>query len=148
MSIIDLGNVIGPKGDTGATGAQGPKGDTGATGAQGPKGDTGAQGPKGDTGATGASGNCIWTATADPTTPNYTFNKSNLSGPSGFTPKVGDIVVRSYYRYTITSVASTTVLTGTRTSIRGATGATGSWSGASNLIYTDGATITTQDTPY
>jgi hypothetical protein len=55
----------GPKGDTGAAGAdgaQGPKGDTGAAGAdgaQGPKGDTGpagadgkdgAQGPKGDTG--------------------------------------------------------------------------------------------------
>lgn len=52
----------GPKGDTGATGAQGPKGDKGATGAQGPKGDkgdtgaTGAQGPKGDKGDTGATG--------------------------------------------------------------------------------------------
>lgn len=54
-----VGNIKGPKGDTGATGAQGPKGATGATGAQGPKGDTGAtgaQGPKGDTGATGAQG--------------------------------------------------------------------------------------------
>jgi hypothetical protein len=60
--------VQGPKGDTGATGAQGPqgvKGDTGATGAQGPqglKGDTGTAGAdglpgaKGDTGATGAQG--------------------------------------------------------------------------------------------
>lgn len=68
MAKIDLGNVVGPKGDTGETGPQGPKGDTGATGAtgatgpQGPKGDTGAtgatgpQGPKGDTGATGAAG--------------------------------------------------------------------------------------------
>ncbi|MFF4495525.1 hypothetical protein [Streptomyces sp. NPDC001546] len=36
-----LGNLKGPKGDVGATGAQGPKGDTGATGAQGPKGDPG-----------------------------------------------------------------------------------------------------------
>lgn len=132
MAKIDLGAVVGP---TGATGPQGP---TGATGPQGPTGD---------------SGNCIWTATADPTTPNYTFNKSALSGPSGFTPKVGDIVVRGYYRYTISSVASSTVLTGNRTSIRGATGATGpqgptgEWSGASNLIYTDGVTIVTQDTP-
>lgn len=44
MALVDLGNVKGPKGDTGATGAtgpQGPKGDTGATGPQGPKGDTG-----------------------------------------------------------------------------------------------------------
>ena len=41
MSLIDLGNVIGPQGATGATGPQGPKGDTGATGPQGPKGDTG-----------------------------------------------------------------------------------------------------------
>ena len=38
MALVDLGNVKGPKGDTGATGPQGP---TGATGPQGPKGDTG-----------------------------------------------------------------------------------------------------------
>lgn len=63
--VVDLGNVMGPqgpKGDTGArgaTGPQGPKGDTGATGPQGPKGATGAtgaQGPKGATGATGPRG--------------------------------------------------------------------------------------------
>lgn len=41
MSLVDLGNVIGP---------QGPQGETGATGAQGP------QGPQGETGATGAQG--------------------------------------------------------------------------------------------
>lgn len=52
------GNLKGPKGDTGAQGAQGPTGATGATGPQGPKGDTGAtgpQGPKGDTGAVDAN---------------------------------------------------------------------------------------------
>ena len=38
MTLVDLGNVIGPQGPTGATGPQGP---TGATGPQGPKGDTG-----------------------------------------------------------------------------------------------------------
>lgn len=129
MALVDLGYVIGPQGATGATGATGP------------------QGPQGD------SGNCIWTANAAATTPDYTFNISDLSGPSGFTPKVGDIIVRSYYRYTIISVASSTVLAGSRTSIRGAQGATGpqgptgEWSGASVLIYTDGASITTQDTP-
>ena len=54
MVEYDLGSVIGPKGDTGASGPQGPqgpKGDTGDIGPQGPKGDTGSQGlqgPKGD----------------------------------------------------------------------------------------------------
>ena len=133
----------GPKGDTGDTGPTGPKGDTGdtgPTGPQGPKGDTGdtgptgPQGPQGETGATGATGpqgpagvdgSNIWTSSSAPTTPNYTFNISALSGPTGATPRVGDIVVQSYYRYTITSVGSTTVLTGSRTSIRGATGPAG-----------------------
>ena len=44
MAKIDLGNVIGPKGDTGA------KGDKGDTGAKGDKGATGAKGDKGDPG--------------------------------------------------------------------------------------------------
>lgn len=117
------GNTVsianGQDGAPGATGPQGPKGDTGDTGPQGPQGATGETGPAGDDGAT------IWTATANPTTPNYTFNISDLTGQTGRTPQVGDIVVRSYYRYTITSVGSTTVLTGTRTSIRGAAGADG-----------------------
>lgn len=43
---IDLGQVVGAKGDTGATG---PKGETGATG---PRGETGATGPKGKDGIT------------------------------------------------------------------------------------------------
>ena len=45
MESGELNGPPGPKGDTGATGPQGPKGDTGATGPQGP------QGEKGDTGA-------------------------------------------------------------------------------------------------
>lgn len=85
----------------------------------------GQDGQDGQPGADGDDGATIWTATANPTTPNYTFNISDLTGQSGRTPQVGDLVVRSYYRYTITSVSSTTVLTGTRTSIRGAAGADG-----------------------
>ena len=80
----------------------------------------------GEKGDTGAHSN-IWTATANPTTPNYTFNIANLTGPTRTTPQVGDIVLRSAYRYTITSVGDTTVLTGDRTSIQGATGAGGIW---------------------
>ena len=65
---VSIGNIRGPQGIQGATGATGPqgeKGDTGAQGPQGEKGDTGAtgavgpqgeQGPKGDTGPTGPQG--------------------------------------------------------------------------------------------
>ena len=49
MPAVDGSNIKGPKGDTGATGAQGPKGDTGATGAQGPAGATGPAGADGKT---------------------------------------------------------------------------------------------------
>ncbi|MFC1602782.1 DNRLRE domain-containing protein, partial [Pseudomonadota bacterium] len=59
------GNIKGPKGDKGDTGAKGDKGDigakgdkgdTGAKGDKGDKGDIGAKGDKGDAGATGATG--------------------------------------------------------------------------------------------
>jgi len=53
------GNLRGPQGltgSTGATGPAGPTGSTGATGAQGPPGATGATGPAGPTGATGPVG--------------------------------------------------------------------------------------------
>ena len=137
ITTADLGNVVGPEGPQGETGPQGPQGIQGETGPQGPQGiqgetgpqgatgATGATGPQGPQGATGAAGSAIWTSSAAPTTPNYTFNKSALSGPTGFTPKIGDLIVYSYYRYTITSVSTSTVLAGSRTSIRGAQGAQG-----------------------
>lgn len=56
MASYLVGNIKGPKGDTGETGPQGPKGETGATGPQGPKGDTGPQGPRGEQGPTGPQG--------------------------------------------------------------------------------------------
>lgn len=61
--VLDLGNVIGPQGPKGETGATGPKGETGATGPQGVKGETGAQGPKGETGATGQRGSAWYRGT-------------------------------------------------------------------------------------
>jgi len=49
-SILDAGNAVGPKGDTGSQGIQGLKGDQGLQGIQGLKGDTGEQGPQGPAG--------------------------------------------------------------------------------------------------
>jgi hypothetical protein len=56
----DSGNIQGPQGDKGSTGAKGntgAKGDKGSTGAKGDKGNTGAKGDKGNTGTQGDKGN-------------------------------------------------------------------------------------------
>ena len=50
MAKVDLGSVVGPKGDTGAKGETGPQGEQGIQGIQGPAG------PKGATGEPGANG--------------------------------------------------------------------------------------------
>lgn len=70
-------------------------------------------------------GSQIWTSSVAPSSPNYTFTISNLTGDSETSIKVGDIIMYSYYRYTVLSISNdgTTVLTGNRVSIRGATGA-------------------------
>lgn len=73
MAKILIGNIKGPKGDTGA---QGPKGDTGATGATGP---TGPQGPVGPQGATGPQGPQGETGPQGPTGP---------AGADGVSPTV------------------------------------------------------------
>ena len=102
------------------------------------------RGPAGTNGTDGADGSQIWTATADPTTPDYTFALSALSGPSGVTPQVGDLVVRSYYRYTIASVGVSSVLTSDRTSIRGADGADGVGITSTTITYGTSASASTQ----
>ena len=59
-----IGNVKGPKGDTGPQGPKGDQGIQGETGSQGPKGDQGIQGiqgPQGNIGATGQRGS-RWTS--------------------------------------------------------------------------------------
>lgn len=70
-------------------------------------------------------GSQIWTSSVAPTTPNYTFDVSHLTGDSDVPVREGDIILNSYYRYTVLSISSdgTTVLTGNRTSIRGEAGA-------------------------
>ena len=85
----------------------------------------GKNGTNGTNGKDGADGASFWTSTTAPTTPNYTFQVANLNGPSKGSVKVGDIILYSYYRYTVTSVSGDTVLTGSRVSLRGATGAAG-----------------------
>ena len=87
------------------------------------KGQPGTNGTNGTNGQDGKDGNCIWTTATAPTKPNYTFTIANLSGPTGHTPQVGDVIVYSYYSYTITNVDTTTVKAGSRTSIRGGNGA-------------------------
>ena len=62
MARTLLGNIKGPKGDTGEQGPQGiqgptgAKGETGATGPQGPQGEVGPEGPQGPKGNTGPQG--------------------------------------------------------------------------------------------
>lgn len=88
-------------------------------------------------------GATFWTTLTAPTSPNYTFTISDLSGPSTATPAIGDIILYSYYWYSISSVSTTTVLTTQRTSIRGATGATGSAAGFGTPTATIDANIGT-----
>ena len=67
----------------------------------------------------------IWTSTTAPTSPNYTFTIANLIGDPNAEIKIGDLIFYSYYRYTVSSIGTTTVLATSRTSIRGETGAQG-----------------------
>ena len=83
MARYLVGNIKGPKGDTGATGPQGPtgaRGATGATGPQGPKGETGATGPQGPTGKQGPTG---------PTGPAGSQGPQGIQGPKGDTGPQG-----------------------------------------------------------
>lgn len=88
---IDLGNVMGPqgpKGDTGATGPQGPRGETGAQGPQGEKGETGPRGPQGIQGETGPQGPKGATGETGPQGPKGDTGPEGPQGPQGPTGKV------------------------------------------------------------
>ena len=75
----------------------------------------GADGAKGDHGST------LWNTSTAPTYANskYTFTKSNLSGKTGLTVAVNDIIFYSTYYYIVSAVNSTTVDCATRVSIKG-----------------------------
>ena len=55
-TIINVSQLIGPTGETGAVGPQGPTGEIGSVGPQGPTGETGPQGESGPQGPTGSQG--------------------------------------------------------------------------------------------
>ena len=80
--------------------------------------------PKGDTGNPGLDGSSFWTTNASPSTSGggYTWNISDLSGDTGKSVAVGDIIFQSVYRYTVDSITSTTAHCTIRQSIKGNTG--------------------------
>lgn len=75
----------------------------------------GSAGEKGDDGST------VWNTSTAPTYANskYTFTISNLSGKTGLTIAVNDIIFYSTYYYIVSAVNSTTVDCTTRVSIKG-----------------------------
>lgn len=71
-------------------------------------------------------GSQFWTTTTAPASPDYTFTVSNLFGDTNADIKVGDIILYSHYRYTVTAVNNNgTVLTGNRESLKGTDGVNG-----------------------
>jgi hypothetical protein len=107
---VDIGRIVGEKGETGAQGPQGevgpqglkgdtgdqgiqgiqgevgPQGPIGFTGPQGDKGDTGPQGPQGDKGDTGDQGP---TGLTGPQGPQGIEGQVGLTGPQGPQGEVG-----------------------------------------------------------
>ena len=100
----------------------------------------------GQDGINGIDGYSIWTTTVAPSAPDYTFTISNLVGPSGATPKVGEVIFQSNrYQYTISSVSTSTVKADTRQDLKGSNGTNGNNS-ATVDIY--GRFSSTPSAPY
>lgn len=71
-------------------------------------------------GSNGADGASIWSASAEPAVSGsaYTFDASVLSGSTS-APKAGDIILQSYYRYTVAEVPGSSVVCDSRESVIG-----------------------------
>jgi hypothetical protein len=88
-------------------------------------------------------GNSIWktttapTAPAAPAQPGYGFTLSTLTGPDRDV-QLGDMILYSYYYYTVTEIIGSVAYAETRVSIRGSKGATGD---SYNLTAQDKAEI-------
>ena len=68
-------------------------------------------------------GSQFWTTTVAPVSPDYTFTISDLVGDTNADIKIGDIILYSHYRYTVTAVnGNGTVVGSNRESFKGADG--------------------------
>ena len=81
----------------------------------------------GTNGSDGDDGSTIWYTTTAPTyaSSKYTFTISNLTGKTGFTIAVNDLIFYNTYYYIVSAVNSSTVDCTVRVSIKGATGNNG-----------------------
>lgn len=92
-------------------------------------GQTGQPGQPGPAGQDGADGSLTWVTTVASTTPDYTWNVSDLVGVSGKTPKINDIIIQNIngetYMYVIDSLNDPYVSASRIASLRGAQGVQG-----------------------
>ncbi len=155
----DVGNIQGPVGATGLTGAtgiQGATGDVGPTGATGIQGSTGIVGPTGATGVDGATGPQGSTGIAGPTgatgVQGATGNQGStgLTGATGVEGPTGATGIQGATGLTgatgptgATGLTGPTGATGSASTVPGPTGATGP-AGATGLTAIGGAYIHTQ----
>lgn len=118
-------------------GAKGDKGDTGDTGGQGPAGSDGADGQRGTGILKVTTAPSSYTTATGGFTPTYRIALSTVKSQSKAAEVLaGDTVFYSYYMYPVGYVDASYVYLGARTSMRGATGATGE-AGATPVKGTD-----------
>ena len=121
-------------------------------------GEDGQDGQDGEDGLPGKNGNIFWITTSDYSTPNYTFDISDLSGVSGMEPSPDDIIIQNVEHRTFLFVIDDVNVDNVRADyfceITGATGNTGATgTGISSVVlnqdytltinYTDGTSTTT-----
>ena len=95
----------------------------------GTDGQTGQTGQTGPAGQDGTDGSLTWVTTVASTTPDYTWDVSDLVGVSGKTPKINDIIIQNIsgetYMYVIDALNLPYVSASRIASLRGAQGVQG-----------------------
>ena len=108
-------------------------------------GQDGQDGAPGQDGQDGQDGTVTWHTTVAPVflSPNsWAFTMSNLDGPDGATPKIGDFIFYSTKYYIIAVISGTTAWCAGYTELKGDTGAAGA-NGTNGTNGTDGDDGTT-----